>query len=52
MLSQDRKVQASANHKANLAHSLRRRLEAARSKNNTDLISLLEKEMRDLGLSL
>lgn len=52
MIPQERKNEANANHKANLAYSMRRRLEAARSQNNKDLITILEREMQDLGLSL
>ncbi len=52
MIPQERKNQANANHKANLAYSMRRRLEAARAKNNNELLSILEREMQELGLSL
>ncbi len=52
MVPQERKNQANANHKANLAYSMRRRLEAARAKNNNELLSILEREMQELGLSL
>lgn len=52
MISLERKVQANAAHKANLAYSLRRRLEVARAKNNSALVSMLEQEVKDLGLSL
>lgn len=52
MVPQERKNQVVANHKANLAYSMRRRLEAARAKNNTELISLLEREIQELGLTL
>lgn len=52
MIPTERKVEASANHKANLAASLRRRMEAARSSNNANLMNVLEQEMKQLGLSL
>ncbi len=52
MVPQERKKQVVANHKANLAYSMRRRLEVARAKQNNELISLLEREMQELGLSL
>ncbi|MFN3359992.1 MAG: hypothetical protein ACK421_00950 [Pseudanabaenaceae cyanobacterium] len=52
MLSAEKRNSVKIAHQANLADSLRRRMEAARAQNNTELLGLLEKEMRELGLNL
>ncbi|MCS6960067.1 MAG: hypothetical protein RMK91_08445 [Pseudanabaenaceae cyanobacterium SKYGB_i_bin29] len=52
MLSAERRNSVKVTHQANLADSLRRRMEAARAQNNLELISLLEKERQELGLNL
>lgn len=39
-----------ANHRANMAASIKRRLEAARASNNAGLIQALQQEMDQLGL--
>jgi len=46
-----RKAEAIANHRLNMANSLRHRMEVARAKNDSHLVSLLEQEMRQLGLT-
>ncbi len=46
-----RKAEAAANHKAALAESVKRRMEAARANNDAQLLGLLEKEMQQLGLN-
>ncbi len=46
-----KKVEAVANHRLNIANSLKHRMEVARAKNDSHLISLLEQEMRQLGLT-
>ncbi|NMF57295.1 hypothetical protein [Pseudanabaena yagii] len=46
-----RKAEAAANHKANLSASIKRRMEVARSNNDTSLLNILEQEMRQLGLN-
>lgn len=45
-----KKVEASLNHKANIASSLKHRMEVAKSKNDSKLLSLLEQEMNQVGL--
>lgn len=45
-----RKAEASLNHKANIAASLKHRLEVAKMNKDGNLISLLEKEMSQVGL--
>ena len=45
-----RKAEASANHKANLSASVKRRMEIARSNNDAGLLNILEQEMKQLGL--
>ena len=45
-----RKIEASLNHKANIAASLKHRLEVAKHNNDKNLISLLEQEMQQIGL--
>ncbi|MDX1977603.1 MAG: hypothetical protein SFT94_08010 [Pseudanabaenaceae cyanobacterium bins.68] len=45
------KKDAIANHRANMASSLKRRLEAARASNNATLIEALQQEMHQLGLN-
>lgn len=52
MLSAEKRNSVKIAHQANLADSLRRRMEAARAQNNKELLGLLEKEMRELGLNL
>jgi hypothetical protein len=46
-----RKAEATANHKANLSASVKRRMEVARMNNDTRLLSVLEDEMKQLGLN-
>ena len=46
-----RKVEASLNHKANIAASLKHRLEVAKTNQDKNLINLLEKEMNQVGLN-
>ncbi|MGQ9865855.1 MAG: hypothetical protein ACUVSQ_06170 [Pseudanabaenaceae cyanobacterium] len=45
-----RQREAEANHRASLANSLKRRMEAARARNNSQLLAALEREMNQLGL--
>ena len=45
-----RKAEAVVNHKQNLSASLRHRMEVARSNNDTNLLNILEQEMKQLGL--
>jgi hypothetical protein len=45
-----RKQESNLAHKANIAASLKRRLEVARSNNDTSLIALLEQEVHQVGL--
>ncbi|CAN1208860.1 hypothetical protein TUMEXPCC7403_01465 [Tumidithrix helvetica PCC 7403] len=51
MIKNERKIEASANHKASIAASLQRRMEVARANNDTQLIGLLEQEMKQVGLN-
>jgi hypothetical protein len=46
-----KKAEAAANHKANLAASIKRRMEVARNNNDTGLVNVLEQEMKQLGLN-
>jgi plasmid maintenance system killer protein len=50
-INQEVKKEATANHKANMASSLKRRLEAARASNNSQLVEVLQSEMKQLGLN-
>jgi hypothetical protein len=45
-----RKAEASLNHKANIAASLKHRMEVAKVNNDKKLISLLEQEMSQVGI--
>ena len=45
-----RKVEAAANHKANLEALVKRRMEVARANNDTNLLNVLEQEMKQMGL--
>jgi len=51
VMDYQRKAEAIANHRLNMANSLRHRMEVARAKNDSHLVSLLEQEMRQLGLT-
>jgi hypothetical protein len=44
-----RKQEANLTHQANIAASLKRRLEVARSNNDTSLVALLEQEVNQIG---
>ncbi len=46
-----RKIEADANHQASISASLTHRLEVARANNDTQLINLLNEEMKQVGLS-
>jgi hypothetical protein len=46
-----RKAEAAANHKANLFASVKRRMEVARINNDANLLTVLEKEMKQLEIS-
>ncbi len=49
-INKEIKKEATANHQANMASSLKRRLEAARANNNSQLVEALQNEMKQLGL--
>ncbi|MFN5857609.1 MAG: hypothetical protein ACK456_17225 [Pseudanabaenaceae cyanobacterium] len=44
-----KKVEAVANHKANLAAILQRRIESARANNDSNLLNMLEQEKKQMG---
>jgi hypothetical protein len=46
-----KRAEAVVNHRLNMANSLKHRMEVARAKNDSHLLSLLEQEMRQLGLT-
>jgi hypothetical protein len=50
-MNHQKRVDALANHRLNMANSLKHRMAVARAKNDSYLVSLLEQEMRQLGLS-
>jgi hypothetical protein len=45
-----RKIEASLNHKANIAASLKHRIEVAKVNKDKNLLSLLEQELNQVGL--
>ncbi len=45
-----KKVEASLNHKANIASSLKHRIEVAKSNNDSNLLRLLEQEMNQVAV--
>ncbi len=45
-----KKAEASQNHKANIAASLKHRMEVAKNNQDKNLINMLEKEMQQVGL--
>jgi len=46
-----KRAEAVVNYRLNMANSLKHRMEVARAKNDSHLLSLLEQEMRQLGLT-
>jgi hypothetical protein len=50
-MNYQKRAEALANHRLNMANSLKHRMEVARAKNDSYLINLLEQEMRQLGLT-
>ncbi len=51
MNKNEKQAQAHVTHKANMAASLRHRMEVARANNDAQLLAQLEREMQVLGLS-
>jgi hypothetical protein len=49
-IKHEKKLEAAANHRASLAALLKRRIESARTRNDSQLIGQLEQEMKQLGL--
>ncbi len=49
-MNSKKRAEAVANHRLNMVNSLKHRMEVARAKNDSHLLSLLEQEMRQLGL--